>query len=65
LITSLQETYPDQHIFWHDQKLDAGDIWWEEIMRQVGLCDIFMYLLSNESVISEYCQAEFREAIRL
>ena len=60
----LQKTFRS-HSVWHDFKLDGGDIWWNEIIDQVGACDIFIYLLSNESVQSKYCQAEFKEAQRL
>ncbi len=50
---------------WYDANLLGGENWWKEILNQIQNCDIFIYLLSNESVQSEYCQAEFEEAIRL
>jgi hypothetical protein len=43
---------------WHDQRLAAGQEWWREIESKVKWCDCFIYLLSPESVTSEYCQRE-------
>lgn len=53
------------HNFWHDTKLTGGQIWWEEILRKIESCEIFIYLISDSSLDSNYCQAEFREAWRL
>jgi hypothetical protein len=50
---------------WFDENLHGGQIWWEEILSQIAVCDIFVYLLSNESITSEYCRAEYQEAQRL
>ena len=50
---------------WYDDHLHGGDDWWRTILDRVAWCDVFIYLLSNESVRSEYCQAEFMEARRL
>lgn len=63
----LQQMRPNCHI-WYDQAphgLLGGDLWWDEIMNAVAKSDIFIYVLSNESVQSDYCQAEFEEARRL
>gem|GEM_PF-4385054 len=60
----LRRIIPDSSV-WYDDKLDGGDKWWDEILKQIAECDIFLYLLSNESVQSVYCQAEFTEACRL
>lgn len=64
---SLQQLRPGDSI-WYDKAphgLLGGDDWWEQIMQAVADCDIFIYILSNESVQSRYCQAEFEEARRL
>ena len=50
---------------WWDDELRGGDVWWREILDQIKACDIFVYLLSNESVASPYCRAEYSEARRL
>lgn len=50
---------------WYDQRLYAGQHWWKEIMRRLDWCEVFVYLLSPESVSSEYCLKELDIAIKL
>jgi formylglycine-generating enzyme required for sulfatase activity len=50
---------------WYDQRLYAGQHWWKEIMRRLDWCEVFVYLLSPESVTSEYCLKELDIAIKL
>lgn len=64
LIDNLARLYGSENI-WYDDKIPGGHHWWDLILEQVNWCDIFIYLLSNESVLSSYCQAEFEEAQRL
>ncbi|MFZ4816238.1 MAG: TIR domain-containing protein, partial [Phototrophicaceae bacterium] len=54
-----------RHTFWHDAELRGGDAWWDEIIRQIARSDVFVYLMSNDSIQSEYCQREYQEALRL
>ena len=49
----------DAHEVWYDDRLYAGQQWWKEILRRLDWCEGFVYLLSPESVNSEYCQKEF------
>ena len=63
-VARLRRKFPN-HTFWFDEELTGGDDWWAEIIGAIEKSDIFIYLLSNESVTSLYCQAEFREAQRL
>ncbi|MBI5959051.1 MAG: toll/interleukin-1 receptor domain-containing protein [Chloroflexi bacterium] len=64
LIDSLREIYLDCDIF-YDKNIPGGDPWWEVILDHIDKSVIFIYLLSNDSVSSPYCQAEFEEARRL
>ena len=48
----------DIHEIWYDQRLYAGQDWWREILRRLDWCDGFIYLLSPDSVASEYCRKE-------
>lgn len=64
LADKLRRIYGHENI-WFDEGLHGGDIWWEEILEQIADRDIFIYVLSNDSVQSDYCQAEFEEARRL
>ena len=50
------------HDVWFDQRLYAGQNWWREILRRLDWCEGFVYLLSPESVASEYCQREYKLA---
>ncbi len=50
---------------WFDDDIPGGHAWWQLILEQIAQCELFIYLLSNEALASPYCQAEFREALRL
>lgn len=64
LVDRLRRIFGYEQV-WYDDNLHGGDQWWLEIIRQIAVCDVFIYLLSNESVTSPYCLAEFEEARRL
>jgi hypothetical protein len=42
--------------FWHDQNLRAGEMWNEEIRRQMELANIALVLVSQAFLNSQYCQ---------
>src|SRR5574338_719951 len=52
----------DAHNVWFDQRLYAGQDWWKEIQRRLDWCDGFIYLLSPDSVVSQYCVREYELA---
>lgn len=52
----------DVHDVWYDDRLYAGQDWWKEILRRLDWCEGFVYLLSPESLASEYCRREFEIA---
>lgn len=53
------------HDVWFDDRLNVGQEWWNEIERQIAASHCFMYVLSPESLSSEYCQKEWVVARRL
>ena len=53
------------HDVWYDQRLYAGQDWWKEILRRLDWCEVFVYLLSPDSVASVYCRRELEIALRL
>lgn len=53
------------HDIWYDQRLYAGQHWWKEILRRLDWCEIFIYLISLESLDSEYCRKELDIARRI
>jgi formylglycine-generating enzyme required for sulfatase activity len=52
----------DFHEVWYDQRLSAGQRWWKEINNRLEWCEGFIYLLSSDSLESEYCRREFEIA---
>lgn len=63
-IPVIRRVYGNDSI-WFDDDIYGGTDWWLMILEQISKCDAFVYLISNESLESPYCQAELREAIRL
>jgi formylglycine-generating enzyme required for sulfatase activity len=55
----------DVHDTWLDQRLYAGQHWWKEILRRLDWCEGLVYLLSPDSIKSEYCRKEFELAKNL
>ncbi len=55
----------DVHETWLDQRLYAGQHWWKEILRRLDWCEGLIYLLSPDSIASEYCRKEFELAKNL
>lgn len=64
LVPLLRELYGQDCLFFDDQ-IPGGANWWSLILAEITSCDLFLYLCSNESLSSTYCQNEFREAFRL
>jgi TolB protein len=50
---------------WFDQDLLGGQNWADEIRQQIARNDIFIFMLSAESIQSQYCKLEFDEARKL
>ncbi len=42
--------------FWHDQNILAGELWSEEIQKQMASADIALVLVSQAFLHSQYCQ---------
>ena len=53
------------HEVWYDQRLYAGQDWWKEILRRLDWSEVFIYLLSPDSIASLYCRRELEIARRL
>lgn len=63
-IPLIRRVYGNDSV-WFDDDIHGGVDWWQMILNEIEKCDIFVYLISNESLESPYCQAELREALRL
>lgn len=66
IISNLRDIYGHERV-WYDLNMEkqGGIEWPKEIMDQIKGCDIFIYLLSGESLASEWCVQEYREAKKL
>ncbi len=49
---------------WYDDNLHGGEEWWAEIRREITACHYFLFLMSEDSVVSDWCQRELDEAFR-
>ncbi len=64
LVPLLHETYGFASVF-YDEQIPGGAKWWEVILEEIAVCELFIYLCSEDSLQSTYCQSELREAVRL
>ena len=55
-VRHLRRVYGHDKV-WIDDELSDGTDWWEKTLDLVAACDIFLNLLSNDSVNSLYYQA--------
>jgi hypothetical protein len=44
---------------WVDSSFHGGQDWWEEILRRIADCDIFMPIISRDALNSTACAREF------
>lgn len=49
---------------WIDRDLMPGQRWKNELMKSIISCDAFLFALSPDALISEWCQWEYEEAVR-
>jgi integrase len=50
------------HEVWWDHQVYGGQRWWNEILKKLEWCEVFVYLLSPESLASDYCRREYQIA---
>jgi Tol biopolymer transport system component len=62
IAASLERVYDD---VWFDEEIPGGVHWAEEIHQKISECDVFIFMLSEDALVSEYCKKEFDEAISL
>lgn len=53
------------HCVWIDGKLAGGQSWWDEILKQIRACDVFIYTISPDTARSEACDEELKYACSL
>src|SRR6187401_1683770 len=47
---------------WLDQELRGGDPWWQDILKQIRECRVFLFALSANALASKPCRAELAYA---
>ncbi|MGY1682652.1 toll/interleukin-1 receptor domain-containing protein [Geodermatophilus sp. SYSU D01176] len=47
---------------WQDRELRGGDPWWQDILRRIRECEVFLLAVSENSLASKPCQAELAYA---
>ncbi|MBA3871183.1 MAG: PD40 domain-containing protein [Anaerolineae bacterium] len=50
---------------WFDRELTGGDVWWERIVKQIQDSDIFLIVLSDLWIRSDWSKREYDEAVLL
>lgn len=53
------------HQVWYDHELSGGQSWWDEILKQIQNCDVFVFALSWHSLNSQPCRLEYSYAHQL
>jgi len=63
VVSQIQTIYSNDRV-WYDKAIQGGDDWWNRILREIRQCSIFIYFISQDSIESEYCQKELRDALK-
>ena len=53
------------HQTWVDSSLRGGQTWWEEILRRIADCDVFVAIVSGHTLSSVACKRELEWALAL
>ncbi|QUY41584.1 toll/interleukin-1 receptor domain-containing protein [Acaryochloris marina] len=53
------------HTIWFDQELSGGQVWWDQILLNIRTCDLFVFVLTPESLQSTACLREYDYANQL
>ena len=54
-----------EHTVWFDHDLSGGKVWWEQILAEIRNCQVFMMVLSPDSLRSVACSSEYNYASEL
>ncbi|MGK7911010.1 MAG: SUMF1/EgtB/PvdO family nonheme iron enzyme [Synechococcus sp.] len=50
------------HTVWFDRELSGGQAWWDRILTNIRECEVFVFVLSENSQSSTACKREYRYA---
>lgn len=63
--TVIQDIEALGYDVWFDQELSGGQVWWDQILERIRDSDIFIFVLSSESLNSIACKREYGYAANL
>lgn len=61
----VKDLHDDGHEAWSAPRLNGGQDWWNNILCEIGRCDIFLAALTHDFLYSEACQKELNYALLL
>ncbi len=61
IANDLRGIYGNENV-WFDEDLMPGEEWREKLLSGIVDCDIFIFLVSPDSLDSEFCKKEFAQA---
>lgn len=62
LVPQIRNIYGDGS-YWYDTAIQGGVDWWNSIQSEIHACQVFLFLMSDKAVQSDYCIAELRKAL--
>jgi TIR domain len=51
------------HDVWYDAEIRGGQHWWDEILRRIAGCDIYVFAMTEPAIDSRPCVAELDYAV--
>jgi uncharacterized protein len=63
LVPRIRNVYGDDS-YWYDTGIQGGNDWWKTIESEIQVCQVFLFLMSDNSVRSQYCIDELRKALQ-
>jgi len=65
-VRSLAQDLEDLgRVVWFDQALTGGQVWWDQILKKIRECDVFVFALAPLSLESQACNREYNYAAKL
>ncbi|MCK9605911.1 MAG: toll/interleukin-1 receptor domain-containing protein [Methylomonas sp.] len=62
-IRTLADDLADlEYTVWYDQALTGGQLWWDNILEKIRACDVFMPIITSETIDSQACNDEIHYA---
>jgi uncharacterized protein YfbU (UPF0304 family) len=63
LVPQIRNVYGDRS-YWYDTAIQGGTDWWQTIESEIQACQVFLFLMSDKSVKSDFCQDELIKALQ-